>query len=660
MKYISNERKQKANKYKHSFLKIMPKKIERNKGKMKKTEVKLRLQYIRQRMKEEKIDAWMVFSNDYHESEYVGEYFKCREYISGFTGSAGSVVILQKEAGLWTDGRYFLQAEDELKGSGIELYRSGEYDVMELDDYLLQKLPKHAVVGVDGKTISVNAYRKLKKKLDKKEITIWLDGDLVGDIWHNRPEMSCKPVWELELCYAGMSRNEKLSILRKKLESEGAEWSIISSLDDIAWTLNIRGSDIACTPLVLSFLIIRKNDAIWFVQLKAVDSVLKKKLQDDGIVLKNYEEIDRFLSEESDNSSLYLDPDRTNMYIFTKIQGRKCVKQGSILEGKNITLLPKAVKNQIEIENIRKAHKKDAAACIKFIYWLKKNICNIKGGEINEIKNDKKQDAGECFIDKITELSVAKKLEEFRSEQRNYLGPSFATIAGYAHHSAIIHYSATPDTDIQLKPQSFLLIDSGGQYLEGTTDITRTIALGPLTQEQKHLYTLVLKGNLNLASAKFKYGTPGISLDCLARTPLWNEGLDYNHGTGHGVGYLLSVHEPPNSFRNKLSESGEECIRLEPGMVTSDEPGIYLPGKYGIRLENLLVCIESEKNEFGRFLEFETLTLVPFERDAILVEELTDSERKLLNQYHTRIRKEMKEYLECQEYEWLEKITGEI
>lgn len=625
---------------------------------VKNTEVQLRLKKIRQRMQEEKIDAWIVLSSDYHESEYVGEYFKCREYISGFTGSAGSIVILKAEAGLWTDGRYFLQAEDELQGSGITLYRKGEENVSELEEYLIQKLPENAAVGVDGRTISVSAYRKMKEKLDKKKIMIRLDLDLVGDIWQNRPAMSHRQAWELDINYAGVSRDEKLSMLWREIEKKGADCTIISSLDDIAWTLNIRGSDVACTPVVLSFLLIRKTDAIWFVQKEAVNETLKEKLQQDKVTIQSYYDIYQFLQKELKHKIIYLDPDRTNMLIFKMVKERKIIQRGSILEGKNLTLLPKAVKNQTEIENMRKAHIKDAAACIKFIYWLKTNVQKKKKGK--NFGNVKDIGGHLDYGEHVTEIMAAKKLEEFRMEQEHYLGPSFDTIVGYAQHGAIIHYSAGPNTDLTLEAENFVLIDSGGHYLEGTTDITRTIALGPLTYEQKHYYTLVLKGNLRLAASKFKYGCAGINLDCLAREALWKNGLDYNHGTGHGVGYLLSVHEAPNCFRNRISESGNEAVRLEPGMITSNEPGVYLTGKYGIRLENLVLCKELEKNEFGRFLGFETLTLVPFERDAIIAEEMEHWEREWLNLYHARIRKEIGEYLDDEEAAWLKEATAEL
>lgn len=612
---------------------------------MKKINTQEKLYKIRKRMAEEQIDAYLVLSTDFHDSEYVGDYFKCREYISGFTGSAGSVVILQNEAVLWTDGRYFLQAEKELEGSGIQLFRMGEEKVPEIKEYLKKKLSEFACVGVDGRTISKRKYYEIKDFLYKKQITLRLDCDLVGDIWQDRPSISCSPVWELELNYAGSSRMEKLTKIRKKLNEEGATCSIISSLDDIAWTLNIRGMDVACTPVVLSFLVVEMESAIWFVQKKAVNKKIADSLAIDGIVIREYMEIGEFVSKELYGRTLYLDPDRTNMMVYHNAQMSVKNTGGKIVEGRNITLLLKAVKNPIEIENMRNAHKKDAVACIKLIYWLKKRMKKYYESEVDE---------------QITEISVAEKLENLRLDQKHYLGPSFNTIVGYAQHGAIVHYSAVPASDISLEPKSFLLVDSGGHYLEGTTDITRTIALGTLTKEQKHYYTLVLKGNIRLASAKFKYGCAGINLDYLARQPLWEEGLDYNHGTGHGVGYLLSVHEAPNCFRSKISNSQDECVPFETGMITSNEPGIYLPGAYGIRIENLLLCKEIESNEYGRFMGFETLTLVPFETDAILVEELDEKERTWLNSYHKKVFHVMERYLDSEERDWLKKVTAEI
>lgn len=595
-----------------------------------------RLNRLRQRMQDEKMDAYLVLSNDFHASEYVGEYFKCREYISGFSGSAGNVLVLPDEAGLWTDGRYFIQAEQELSGSGIALFRMEEEGVLPLEEYLAQKLPEHGCIGVDGRTMDVATYRKLMKAVQNKQATIRPDKDLVGDIWEERPEMSCAPAWNLDLCFAGKSRNEKIKEIRKKLKQEQAECTVISSLDDIAWLLNVRGNDVACTPVVLSYMFVSQEQVIWFVQEQAVDEKLLNELKADGIIQRNYHEIYNFLEEELKCQVIYIDPERVNMLIYEKAHGHE--RKRVILEGQNFTLLPKAIKNETEVANMRQAHRKDAVACIKFICWLKKNIGSAH----------------------MSERSVIKKLEEFRREQEHYLGASFPTIAGYAEHAALPHYSATEESDATLNKENYLLVDSGGHYLEGTTDITRTIALGDLTWEQKHHYTMVLKGNIRLAGAKFKYGCPGIALDYLAREELFKEGLDYNHGTGHGVGYLLSVHESPNSFRAKISSSKDECTALESGMITSDEPGIYLEGRYGIRIEDLLVCSQLEKNSYGQFLGFETLTLVPYERDAILVDELTDQEREQIDQYHEKVYDVISPYLNMEEKNWLKEATEKL
>lgn len=601
-----------------------------------------KLKKIRQRLQEELLDAYLVLSSDFHNSEYVGEFFKCREYISGFTGSAGSLVILKNKAGLWTDGRYFLQAEEQLEGSGFDLFRMGEENVPTISEYLEKELSEHACVGMDGRTMSLCKFRELEKKLRKKRISVRLDYDLIGEIWQDRPLMSCEPAWELQTLYAGLSRTEKIKLLRCKLKEKEAVCSFISSLDDIAWTLNVRGADVACTPVVLSFLYISTDSVIWFVQSKAVSASLAEKLKTEGVTIRDYSEIYKFISEELRAGMVYLDPNRTNVMLYNKIM--ECMKKtnGNIIEGPNLTLLPKSIKNSVEIKNMRVAHIKDAIACIKLIIWLKKQMFR---------NTEQKKDSP------VTELSVAEKLEEFRKEQNHYLGPSFQTIVGYAKHGAVIHYSASEQSSLLLRPDNFVLIDSGGHYLEGTTDITRTIALGTLTEKQKHYYTLVLKGNLKLADAKFKYGCAGINLDYLARESMWKEGLDYNHGTGHGVGYLLSVHEPPNSFRSRVSESGDECTKLEAGMITSNEPGIYITEAYGIRLENLMVCLELEKNKYGRFMGFDTLTLVPFERDTIIVDELDQKERELLNSYHAKVYQTISPYLNCEEQEWLRQAT---
>ncbi len=601
-------------------------------------DVNLKLQEIRECMKDNKIDAYIIKSSDYHGSEYVSDFFKCREYVTGFKGSAGTAVILEKEAGLWTDGRYFLQAEKELENSGFQLYREGEENVPDIETFLLQILPNSSCVGIDGKTISVTEYRKMKKKLKEKNINICLDYDIMGSIWKERPKLSCEKAWELDACYAGKSRKEKISEIQKKLIEKGTQATLISALDDIAWILNIRGNDIACTPLVLSYLIITRESVMWFVQSNAVSEDLKNKLKNDKIHFYRYFEIYDFLSKDTNIVSLYIDPNRTNVLLYKKAKKRSNTEKRMILEGEDLAFLSKAIKNNTEINNERMAHIKDAVACTKFIFWLKTNIINQTS--------------------KITEISAAKKLEEFRLAQQHYLGPSFHTISAYAEHGAIVHYRASSDTDKILKAENMLLIDSGGQYLEGTTDITRTIALGQLSKEMRHQYTLVLKGNIRLATAKFTYGYTGINLDYLARQTLAEEGYDYNHGTGHGVGYLSCVHEGPNNIRNKITRKEGEA-KLEAGMITSNEPGLYITGKYGIRLENLILCKEIERNEFGKFMGFETLTLVPFERDAIEFEELSKREREWLNKYHAEVYRRISPYLSCDEQVWLREVTKE-
>lgn len=598
-----------------------------------KEEIWDRLDLLRQCMREENMDAYLILCSDFHTSEYISNYFKCLEYISGFTGSAGELLVLRDNAELWTDGRYFLQAELELAESGIQLQKKGEPGVKTIEQYLVNNLEENSYVGIDGRTISVEDFRKLDQSLKKKNISVLLDYDLVSKIWKNRPKKPCEPVWELDLKYTGKSRQKKILEIRNQLKGKDADCTIISSLEDVAWVLNIRGGDITYTPVPLGFLFISMEQVIWFVQIEAVPIELAKKLELDGIHLHAYEEVYLFFSSEINKRTIYLDPGKTNRLLYQKIK-----QHMKIVEGRNLTLLAKAIKNPIEIKNEYFAHIQDAVANTKLIYWLKKQI--------------------RCK--KITEISVAKKLEKLRQEQRHYLGSSFATIVGYAHHGAIVHYTPSEKTDIQLKPENFVLIDSGGHYLEGTTDITRTIALGDLTQEQKYYYTLVLKGHIRIANAKFKYGCAGIHLDYLAREALWEEGLDYNHGTGHGVGYLLGVHEPPNSFRNRITDSKDECTKLEAGMITSDEPGLYLKGKYGIRIENLLLCYETEKNDYGQFMAFDSLTLVPYEREAILVEELTQKERSWINEYHNKILTEIGKYMNHEELLWLKQVTSSL
>ena len=549
--------------------------------------MKRELELLRVKMKETGVDACLIPTSDFHGSEYVGDYFKCREYISGFTGSAGTLVVTLDEAGLWTDGRYFLQAAKQLSGSGITLMRERQPGVPSIEEYLKTTLKKGETLGFDGRCIMAEYADTLITQLNALGVAVRTDIDLPG-----------------------------------------AQYLLLTSLEDIAWLLNMRGNDVESTPVILSYLLLGQQEIIWYVQEECLSEKIKILLEMQGIKNAPYAQIYEDVKKLPEEASVYYDKAAVNTALVSALPEK--VKK---IEGVNPTLLFKAKKNPVEVENERKAHIKDGVAVTKFIYWLKKN-------------------AGK---QKVTERTAAAKLEEFRMAQENYIEPSFAPIIAYKEHGAIVHYSATKESDAEIQPESFVLADTGGHYLEGTTDITRTIALGTLTQEEKEMYTTVLKGHIQLETARFLQGCSGQSLDILARTPLWEKGLDYNHGTGHGVGYLLSVHEGPNSFRYRPSVNGRNDCILEEGMITSDEPGIYLEGKFGIRLENLILCVKKEKNEFGQFMGFEPLTYVPFDRAAIDISQMSQKEIARLNAYHREVYEKISPYLNEDEKEWLQK-----
>ncbi len=586
-------------------------------------EILNRLKSLRKRMNEEKIDFYIIPTNDYHGSEYVGAYFKAREYITGFTGSAGTALIMKDAAILWTDGRYFLQAEAELKNSTIELYKMGEKDVPTIVQYLMENA-KGKTIGFDGKSLSLEFYNLLKNTLKDNAKFVFID--LIKDIWQDRPLMSCTEAFLLSDEYSGEARSAKLSRLEKVLEKHNINAHIITSLDDIAWLLNIRADDVKCNPVLLSYLLYNNKEYTLYVNNKALNKDVKATLNKDGIKIKNYDDIYEDIKEL--NGRVLIDPNKVNAEIFTRLD--KC----NVVKMMNPTTEMKCIKNDVEIKNSYLAHLKDGVAVTKFIYWLKTNVGKIK----------------------MTEISCAKYLENLRKMQDNYLGLSFETISGYDYHGAIIHYDPTEETDIEVLPKSFLLVDSGGQYLEGTTDITRTIAVGELSDEQKIDYTLVLKGHLALGGAIFKEGTNGGMLDMLARKPLWEHGLDYKHGTGHGVGHFLNVHEGPQ----RIANSAVCNYPFKKGMITSDEPGIYIPNKFGIRIENLMVCLDKETTEYGKFLKFDFLTVAPYEREAIVKEMLNEEELTLLNNYHKRVFTELAPYLNDDERKWLFDVTREI
>lgn len=594
--------------------------------------IKQKLNALRILMKEKKIDAYLVATDDFHGSEYVGDYFKCRKYITGFTGSAGTAIITQDMAGLWTDGRYFIQAADQLRDTTIELFKSGEPGVPTMHQFLNDKLEEGMCLGFDGRTVSAREAEELQELLQEKHITFSVNDDLIGEIWEDRPALSCEPVMELDIRWTGKSRADKIAEIREQMKAKEADTFILTSLDDIAWLLNIRGNDIHCCPVVLSYLVMMENELRLYANAAAFSEEIRSNLEADGVKIYPYDDVYSYVQSISSDKKVLLSRANVNSRLVSNIPS-----EVTILDEPNLTLLPKAVKNETEMENERIAHIKDGIAVTKFIHWLKKNVTRTN----------------------ITELSTAEKLYQFRSEQEHFLGESFDPIIAYGTHAAIVHYSATEATDIPLEARGMVLADTGGHYLEGTTDITRTIVLGPVTAKEKKFFTAVLRGNLNLAAAKFKYGCTGLNLDYLARGPLWELGEDYNHGTGHGVGYLLNVHEGPNSFRWK-NLPGNPAPVLEEGMITSDEPGYYLENEFGIRHENLVLCKKAEKTSFGQFMCFEPLTMVPFDLEGINPEEMTERERKLLNDYHQKVYTTISPYLDEEEKEWLKQATREI
>ena len=602
-----------------------------------------KLSALRACMKQEGIDAYLIPTDDFHGSEYVGDYFKCREYLTGFTGSAGTALVLEDSAYLWTDGRYFLQAARQLAGSGITLMRIGQKGVPEIDAFLEERLEAGQVLGFDGRCMTNKKAEALFKRLSKRG-ALWRTGsetgplDLVGRIWNDRPSIPCAGVWELDTVYTGESRGEKLKKLREKMKKEGCEYHILTSLDDIAYLLNLRGGDIPDNPVFLSYLVLTQSSAFLYAREAAFNDAIRKALEDDNVRLKPYESLYSDAGRFPSDSRVLLDSASVNNTICTILEQAACV----CVDRDNPTRLMKAVKNPVEMDHIRHAHVRDGVAVCRFIYWLKEKMKN--------------QDPASP----VTELSASEKLLALRREMEHFLEPSFETIAAYGPHGAVIHYSPTKETDAVIEPRGFLLLDSGGQYLEGTTDITRTIACGPLTKKEKEFYTRVLRGNLNLGAARFLHGCTGTVLDYLARQPLWEAGTDYNHGTGHGVGFCLNVHEGPNIINYKLIQGRPIPCVMEEGMVTSNEPGIYFENEFGVRCENLMLCVKDEENSYGQFMHFEPLTMVPWETDAIIPSLLSEKEKSLLNEYHALVYKTISPYLEGGEREWLKEATRAV
>ncbi|WP_300700074.1 aminopeptidase P family protein [Bacteroides sp.] len=587
--------------------------------------VRQRIDALRALFENEGIDAFIIPSTDPHLSEYVAPHWQSREWISGFTGSAGTVVVTREKAGLWTDSRYFLQADQQLAGSGIDLHKEMLPETPSISAFLSENLKAGQVVGIDGKVFSTEEARQLQDKLEKNGIIVTSISDPIAKIWADRPPMPEASAYIYETKYAGKSCPEKLTDIRKEMKKDGAEALLISTLDEIAWALNIRGNDVHCNPMVVSYLLITEQDTHFFIQPQKVTGELSAYLKEVEVAIHSYEDIEYFL-ENLMIDNIMLNPLKTNFAIYSAI-----CPDCEIIEKASPLALLKAIRNEQEIAGIHAAMQRDGVALVKFLIWLEKAV-----------------PAGQ-----ETEISINKKLHEFRAAQPLYMGESFDTIAGYKEHGAIVHYEATPETDVHLQPKGFLLLDSGAQYLDGTTDITRTIALGELSEEEKTDYTLILKGHIDLAMAVFPVGTRGAQLDVLARMPIWKHHMNFLHGTGHGVGHFLSVHEGPQSIR-----MNENPISLQPGMVTSNEPGVYKAGSHGVRTENLMLTVPAGEGMFGNYLKFETITLCPICKKGIIKEMLSEEEINWLNDYHQHIYEKLSPDLNKEEQEWLKEACN--
>lgn len=585
------------------------------------------LEALREVMKRKGIDYYIIPSYDAHQSEYVCDYYKGREYVSGFTGSYGTLLVGEKEAILWTDGRYFIQALEELKGSGISMFKMRIPGWPSLLEWLKENSKEGETLAFDGRVFSLKEYKVFKDLAKENKLNLKIDEDLLEEVWSNRPKLPREKAFLHEVKYCGKRAKEKIREVREGMKYFGANNYLIASLDDIAWLYNIRGNDVKCNPVVLSYALVREKEAYLYVDRDKFTSEMEEKLLKEGILLKDYFEIGEDLKNLEGKT--LLDSEKISAYLY------ECLKEKeNIIEKRNITTDLKAIKNSVELKNLRGCQVRDGVYMVKFMKWLKENIGNIE----------------------ISEISAAEKLKEFRSLDSLFKGVSFDTISAHKEHGAMMHYSATKESDYTLEPRGFLLIDSGGQYLDGTTDITRTFVLGDLTEEERRDYTLVLKGHIGLMRTKFLKGATGSSLDIKAREALWNEGIDYKCGTGHGVGFFLNVHEGPQSISpvpNKVS--------LEPGMIITNEPGVYREGKHGIRTENTMVVLrDTYSEEFGEFYKFETISMCPIDLEGLDISLLNKEEKAWLNSYHKRVYDLLSPHLDEEEKEFLKKETREI
>lgn len=592
-----------------------------------------RLAALRSAMKQVEIDFYMMPTADFHNSEYVNEYFKVREYFCGFTGSNGTLVVWQEGAGLWTDGRYFIQAERELAGTGVTLFKMGEEGVPTILEFLKENMVSGQQLGFDGRVVNAASGAKYEKDLEEKGVKISYEQDLAEKVWKDRPALPCGKTFVISDEVAGRSVAEKLADVRKKMKEEKTDSLLLTKLDDLMWLFNIRGCDVECNPVALSYGFITDTGAYLFLQKEALCGEVSAHLSAQKVIVKEYGEMVSFLEKELPSGGSVLTDMRHCNYTLYKKVAEKCTAK----DKKNPTELLKAVKNPVELKNMEKVYLQDSVALTKFIYWLKKNVGKME----------------------ITEVSAAEYLDNLRRGIPGFLDLSFPTISGYKANAAMMHYEATPENHAILSPDGMLLVDSGGQYMGGTTDVTRTIVLGEISSEIKRHYTAVASGMLQLTHAKWLYGCTGRNLDILARQPLWNMGIDYKCGTGHGVGYILNVHEGPQNIRWKYVDGMAEAV-LEAGMDVSNEPGVYIEGSHGIRIENIMVVKEDEKNGDGQFMSFDTLTYVPIDLDAIVAEEMTTENRAFLNEYHRQVFEKISPYLREEEKEWLKEATRAV
>lgn len=611
-----------------------------------------RLLSLRNQMKEAGVHCVVIPTSDYHNSEYVSDFFMARKYFSGFTGSAGTLVVTPHEAALFTDGRYFIQAAKELEGSGITLMKMGEPGAPTMTEYVDQKLQQGWTLCFDGRVITSSKGSELEEIAKKHEGQVRFDLDLCDAAWENRPALIHHPVWVLSEEYTGESVEEKLVRVREEMKKEEAGIHVLASLDDIAWLYNIRSNDVECCPVVLAYTMVTKDRALLFAEegfAAGEDTSARERMEKAGVEIYPYDRFYEMLgsvaaqaTKEEKASRVWIDESQVNFRVLKELK-KICAEEGAqagtlLLNKENPTTLMKSIKNETELKHTRRAHIKDAVAVTKFMYWLKKNIGSIP----------------------MDEVSVAEKIDGLRAQQEGFIELSFPTISAYGTNGAIIHYGAQKETCAALKPEGMLMIDSGGHYIDGTTDITRTFILGPVTPEMKKHYTLVLRAMLSMRATRFLHGCTGANLDIRAREVLWEHGLDYKHGTGHGVGNILNVHEGPQSFRWKLLPDAGKPAVFEEGMITSDEPGIYLENQYGIRIENEILCRKGEKNEYGQFMYFEDLTFVPIDLDGVELSQMSELDKERLNDYHAAVFEKLKPYFEGEELTWLRHVTRAV